>query len=472
MKISTLVILSDIAVEGSSRASKLKSLDPAFNRMRPKLHPSGPAAYPDLASLFPNQVRHDPALFQMVDKKLFTDPKGRRRFYPLDKKRRAIEDEFFCTQDSMFLIHKTTDYKAFATLDYTDFAMNSADCNVDNGYFAWFAVDTAFDGHNNQTDPWINGGSQNADDHYTVGTDGQLSPEAAPVGAGPELGEDAEGNTIVVTPTTIEYIAAIFPLDGCGTTAEMHTEQNNAGLDKNFVLFKNRIRNGKFSSIQSASGPNAGMHNGIVTDAAVDFSVQCKYRAEYKEIGMQIDAKQSALADQVENDSNVALTISVDFLNKVNTKGGMDLNSTLDPMNVDGDDFVVAGPGHSVKVGETAYAKIKLDKPNDLIKIQVDACRLTHTGGLGDRLAYDFIGGDSNKNNCPDPYTSAKLIQSPNGDPNEAFISFTMFEFVDEDLNNMAVQNNELECDITICLRDQPCPNSCDDSTTDAVTGN
>jgi len=440
--------------------------------MRPKLHPSGPAAYPDLASLFPNQVRHDPALFQMVDKKLFTDPKGRRRFYPLDKKRRAIEDEFFCTQDSMFLIHKTTDYKAFATLDYTDFAMNSADCNVDNGYFAWFAVDTAFDGHNNQTDPWINGGSQNADDHYTMGTDGQLSPEAAPVGAGPELGEDAEGNTIVVTPTTIEYIAAIFPLDGCGTTAEMHTEQNNAGLDKNFVLFKNRIRNGKFSSIQSASGPNAGMHNGIVTDAAVDFSVQCKYRAEYKEIGMQIDAKQSALADQVENDSNVALTISVDFLNKVNTKGGMDLNSTLDPMNVDGDDFVVAGPGHSVKVGETAYAKIKLDKPNDLIKIQVDACRLTHTGGLGDRLAYDFIGGDSNKNNCPDPYTSAKLIQSPNGDPNEAFISFTMFEFVDEDLNNMAVQNNELECDITICLRDQPCPNSCDDSTTDAVTGN
>jgi len=425
-----------------------------------------------LASLFPNQVRHDPALFQMVDKKLFTDPKGRRRFYPLDKKRRAIEDEFFCTQDSMFLIHKTTDYKAFATLDYTDFAMNSADCNVDNGYFAWFAVDTAFDGHNNQTDPWINGGSQNADDHYTMGTDGQLSPEAAPVGAGPELGEDAEGNTIVVTPTTIEYIAAIFPLDGCGTTAEMHTEQNNAGLDKNFVLFKNRIRNGKFSSIQSASGPNAGMHNGIVTDAAVDFSVQCKYRAEYKEIGMQIDAKQSALADQVENDSNVALTISVDFLNKVNTKGGMDLNSTLDPMNVDGDDFVVAGPGHSVKVGETAYAKIKLDKPNDLIKIQVDACRLTHTGGLGDRLAYDFIGGDSNKNNCPDPYTSAKLIQSPNGDPNEAFISFTMFEFVDEDLNNMAVQNNELECDITICLRDQPCPNSCDDSTTDAVTGN
>ena len=48
-----------------------------------------------------------------------------------------------------------------------------------------------------------------------------------------------------------------------------------------------------------------------------------------------------------------------------------------------------------------------------MIKIQVDACRPTHTGGLGERLAYDFIGGDSNKNNCPDSYTSAKLIQSP-----------------------------------------------------------
>jgi len=466
MKISTLVILSDIAVEGSSRASKLAALDPAFNRMRPKFHARSPSAYPDLASLFPNQVRHDPALFQMVDAKLFTDPKGRRRFHPLNKKRVALEDEFFCTQDSMFLIHKTSQYDAFSTLDYTDFAMNSADCNADNGYFAWFAVDTSFEDHGNSTDPWINGGGLNANDHNTVGTDGALiAADNQPVTA-----EDADGNTIVVQESAIEYIAAIFPLDGCGTTAEMHVEQNNAGMDKNFVLFKNRIRNGKFSSVQSTGGPNAGLHNGIVMDAAVDFSVQCKYRAEYKEVGMQIDAKQSALADQIENDANVALTISVDFLNKVNTRGGMDFQSTLDPMNVDGDEFVVAGPGHSVKVGETAYAKIKLDKPNDLIKIQVDACRLTHQGGSGERLAYDFIGGDSNKNNCPDPYTSAKLIQAPNGDPNEAFISFTMFEFVDEDLNNMAVQNNELECDITICLREGDCPNSCE-SDTDAVTG-
>ena len=121
MKISTLVILSDIAVEGSSRASKLASLDPAFNRMRPKLHPKGPAAYPDLASLFPNQVRHDPALFQMVDKKLFTDPRGRRRFHPLDKKRRAIEDEFFCTQVNFFRIFNRKTIKISGKIIYLGF---------------------------------------------------------------------------------------------------------------------------------------------------------------------------------------------------------------------------------------------------------------------------------------------------------------------------------------------------------------
>ena len=75
---------------------------------------------------------------------------------------------------------------------------------------------------------------------------------------------------------------------------------------------KNRIRNGRFSSVQTASGLNAGLHDGIVMDAAVDFSVECKYRAAYKEGSMDIHAKQSALADQVENDS-ITLTISVDF---------------------------------------------------------------------------------------------------------------------------------------------------------------
>ena len=80
-------------------------------------------------------------------------------------------------------------------------------------------------------------------------------------------------------------------------------------------------------------------------DAAVDFSVECICRAEYKEVGMEIHAKQFDLADQVENDSIVALTISVDFLNKVNNRGGMN----LDTMTVEGEEFVVGGPRHSVK---------------------------------------------------------------------------------------------------------------------------
>ena len=80
-----------------------------------------------------------------------------------------------------------------------------------------------------------------------MGTDGQLDPNPAPIGTCPVTAQDADGETILVTSTAMEYIAAIFPLDGCGTTAEMHTEQNNADLDKNFVLFKNKIPNGKFS---------------------------------------------------------------------------------------------------------------------------------------------------------------------------------------------------------------------------------
>ena len=104
----------------------------------------------------------------------------------------------------------------------------------------------------------------------------------------------------------------------------------------------------------------------------------------------------------------------------------------------------------------------------NLFILEISLCSLLPAGVS---LQINLIGQMSPYIRSIYSYTSAKLIQSPNGDPNEAFISFTMFEFVDEDLNNMAVQNNELECDITICLRDQPCPNSCD-SETDAVTGN
>ena len=40
----------------------------------------------------------------------------------------------------MFLIHQTNQYNAFNTIDYTDFALADADCNVGSNHLAWFAV--------------------------------------------------------------------------------------------------------------------------------------------------------------------------------------------------------------------------------------------------------------------------------------------------------------------------------------------
>ena len=204
MKISTLVILS--AVEAGRPADFV--LDPAFNRNRPIRNPQSPASIPGLETLFPNYVRHDPALFNMVNKKLFTNSKGQRGFSPISKKR-AINDDFFCTQDSMFLIHQTSNYTAFNTVNFADFAFEDPACNHASGNFAWFAVGA------DQALQW-----DGASDFTSniAGNDSVISPNCAD--------DDTCGG--------IEYIAAVFPLDGCGTTAEMGT--NDAGED--VVIFK------------------------------------------------------------------------------------------------------------------------------------------------------------------------------------------------------------------------------------------
>ena len=186
MKIAPLVI---VAVSG---------IDPAFNRNRPIRHPQSPSDYPGLETLFPSYVRRDPALFNIVNKKLFTNSKGKQRFNPIGDKQRAIVDDFICTQNSMFLIHKTSDYNAFNTIDFADFALNDANCNVDSANIAWFSVDAA---------------------------DLNWSADA-------DWTENAGSATSVAQ--TIEYVAAIIPLDSCGTTAELGT--NDAGED--VVIFK------------------------------------------------------------------------------------------------------------------------------------------------------------------------------------------------------------------------------------------
>jgi hypothetical protein len=216
-------------------------------------------------------------------------------------------------------------------------------------------------------------------------------------------------------------------------------------------------------------------------DAVVDFTVQCSYLATYESNSLEMEAEQSALADKVNENAGDIFNVQVEFMNLVQAadtteRGGFNPMTgdgqvtSVSLTDNDGSTFVSAAEtGHSVQVGDTAYARIYLEKPNDLIKIQVNACRLKNVAGNQpvdadgkptSPLEYEFITA-----NCGDPFTSAKVVSEPGGAEGQTLISFTMFEFVDERLEAYSVQNNFLECDVSICLRDQPCPGACNSST-------
>lgn len=434
MKISSLVILSEVAVESNAKFRTLEDptsmLDPAFVKERPIRHPKTPADYPGLESLLKGQARHDPKMFKMVNKKLFTNSKGKRGFNPRpDPRNRAIADDFFCSQDSMFLIHQTSNYTAFNTVNFTDFSFADSSCNHESGHFAWFAV--------------------GADEALDWGT-----PEDNTANMGDDTSvvsaDCADDNTC----DGIEYIAAIFPLDGCGTTAEMDVNANGDDV----VVFKNKIRNGAYSATQGGQDT----HNGIALDAVVDFTVQCTYLATYESNSLEMEAEQAALADDIHNNVGDIFEIKVEFL-EMQAPGFVVTDDTVtDGL---GNGFLPAPSNHSVTVGDTAYARIYLESINELIKIQVNACRLKNPAGQQpadadgiptNPLEYEFISA-----NCGDPFTSAKLIPEPDDKKGMTLISFTMFEFVDERVENFEVQNNFLECDVSICLRDQECPGAC-----------
>ena len=240
---------------------------------------------------------------------------------------------------------------------------------------------------------------------------------------------------------------------------------------------QNKIRNGAYSSAQGGQDT----HGGIALDAVVDFTVQCSYLATYESNSLEMEAEQSALADKVNENAGDIFNVQVEFMNLVQAaetteRGGFNPMTgdgqvtSVSLTDNDGSTFVSAAEtGHSVQVGDTAYARIYLEKPNDLIKIQVNACRLKNVAGNQpvdadgkptSPLEYEFITA-----NCGDPFTSAKVVSEPGGAEGQTLISFTMFEFVDERLETYSVQNNFLECDVSICLRDQPCPGACNSST-------
>lgn len=393
MKIAPLVIMSATG----------EVVDPAHNRQRPVHHPKPASAFPGLESLFPSQVRKDPALFNLVNKQFFTDKKGKRAFNPTQDGKRTLVDEFICTQNSMFLIHKTSDYDAFNTVEYSDFALNDANCNIDSANLAWFSVSA--EGLSwSQGDDWTSNSGQQTSD-----------------------------------PSSIEYVAAIIPLDACGTTAEMGKDDN----DNDVVIFKNKVRNGAYSTFSSDT------HNGITTDAVVDFEVQCSYQASY-EMNSAHETEVAMLRDDLETDAGKAFEFDVNFLTFSSGK----FNPSQ--INIEGQMMESVAGLHSVQVGETAYASIEMKNPNDLVRMQIDSCSMQNPDGKDGPLSYDFISG-----NCPDPFTSAKLINEPGDKNGLAVVSFTMFEFVDENLKSFPIQENTLECKVKICLRDEPCPGAC-----------
>merc|ERR1711953_542763 len=405
MKIPALAIPAFVAAD--------ERFDPNWNRNRPLLSPQRASSIPSLASLFPTQQRRDPALFSRMGNLYFAGDAGNRRFNPV-KDIRTVTEDFMCTKESMFLIHQTNQYDAFHTMNFTDFALEDTSCDVNSNHLAWFAV-------------------PNVD--FTDHGDGNLFN-----------GTDAlDCKVDNCKDVAVEYVAAIIPLDSCGTTAEMSTDANGDDI----ILFKNRVRNGAFNTDHSQAS-----NNGITKDSVVSFDAICSYKASYTmdSNALSFETDQAALADELSLNAGGIFDFDLEFM----------IEDPAGTLTVEGKTYSAVTGDHSVKVGETAFASIKLQQPIDLIQVQVDACRLKNTGGATpDELSYDFIGGSTSGNNCEDPFTSAKLVNMPNGENGSAFFSWTMFEFIDSALEVNTVQNNFLECDVTICLAGQDCPNKC-----------
>lgn len=394
--------------------------DPAHNPLRPKWSPKTATEIPDLSALFPNQVRRDPELFSRVNKELFASYGSKRGWAPASRNKNGgidTEPRFFCTQDSMFLIQRTTEFEAFNTIDHSDFALNDPNCNVASNNMAWFAVNAP-----------------------TISTwEGQTEFEEQIQGA----------NGIVCNPgdncDTIEYVAAIIPLDGCGSTAEMEQHINPAtNKTEDYVVFKNRVRNGAYSTIHQQD-----THNGITLDSAVDFTVQCMYLATYELAQSSIEAQAAGLHDKQSQNADEQLKVELNFME---TRAAAD----VDTVEVEGNIYGPVTGLHSVQVGETAVALVNLDRPNNLITMQVTRCALQNQVTTTRTLEFPFID-----NMCPVAYTNTRLIDEPGGRNSSALVTFTMFEFVDPELETVSVQKNYLKCNVRICLRETGCPEEC-----------
>ena len=79
--------ISQWALPAAAVGSRLNALDKNWNKNRPLYNASPARSYTDLTTLFPNQMRRDPALFQRAEARYFPEVDGKRQFNPIKNHR-------------------------------------------------------------------------------------------------------------------------------------------------------------------------------------------------------------------------------------------------------------------------------------------------------------------------------------------------------------------------------------------------
>jgi len=113
-----------------------QALDRNFNPDRPRV--AGRCQQTSsVKDLLPEQVRFDPALYEKVDRKLFS--RGR-----MDTAIPDDGDNFFsCGQNAMSLVVVTDKYAGLSTLEEGDFSLMDTNCNATTSHVKWECVQDA-----------------------------------------------------------------------------------------------------------------------------------------------------------------------------------------------------------------------------------------------------------------------------------------------------------------------------------------
>jgi len=362
------------------------ALDPAWNPDRPlrNLKPSG--AFSEMSDIL-DRRRYDKDLYNRLDRMFFRNGNATGFAWPgqVDVAGELAAQDYVieCGQSEMFFAARTDSYDAFNVVNADDFTLNDVRCNGNSTNLEWIGIDD---------------------------------------GAGGQ----------------IEVIFASIPLDTCNTTVSFDSDSNE-------LVFTNTIMNGAFAVHQDDNDAANGVHSGITTTSVIDFGVSCRYTAEYKDVGLEMETEHADINQVINVFESNQFEFGINFVVP-------DANARS-ASNVTFVDVQVA----EYNVGEAAYFFVEMEHPNDKLYLEVISCTMIsgHTPGMN----YTIID-----NQCEDPFTNTNLIDQYT--PEKSLISFTMFEFV-SDIPDLTQQTNDLHCSIRLCLKDpataeEMCPSNKD----------